>query len=165
MSTDVHSSYFLAESYGPRLQKIDEGSRALLAEYQALQPPLVSPDMDVTNLRGAGFPRSSVERIRDSALGEEERQKAMTYLLGCWYIDQVDGAWDFVPMLVDKPALYLSFGLGVRTENGSMLIVAESAREIMEGGDLAFTESLYTSSVKAERRLAEERSRSEEARA
>ena len=165
MSTDVHSSYFLADSYGSRLQKIDEESRALLAEYQALQPPLVSPDMDVTNLRGAAFPRSSVERIRDSSLSEEERQKAITYLLGCWYIDQVDGVWDFVPMIVDKPALYLSFGLGVRTENGSMLIVAESAREIMEGGDLAFTEAFYASSVKVERRLAEERSRSEEARA
>ncbi|MCO6394733.1 hypothetical protein NUI01_06305 [Corynebacterium sp. MC-17D] len=162
MSTDVHASYFLADSYGPRLKKIDEESRALLTEYQTLQPPLVSPDMDVTNLRGAAFPRSSVERIRDSDLGEEERQNAITYLLGCWYIDQVDGVWDFVPMLVDKPALYLSFGLGVRTENGSMLIVAESAREIMEGGDLAFTEALYTSSVKVEHRLAEEGSRSEE---
>ena len=161
MSADVHSSYFLADSYGPRLKKIDEGSRALLAEYQTLQPPLVSPDMDVTNLRGAAFPLSSVERIRDSSLGEEERQKALTYLLGCWYIDQVDGVWDFVPMIVDKPALYLSFGLGVRTKNGSMLIVAESAREILEGGDLAFTEALYTSNVKVERRLAEERSGSE----
>lgn len=165
MSTDVHSSYFLADSYGSRLQKIDEESRALLAEYQALQPPLVSPDMDVTNLRGVAFPRSSVESIRDSSLGEEGRQKAITYLLGCWYIDQVDGVWDFIPMIVDKPALYLSFGLGVRTKNGSMLNVAESAREIVEGGDLAFTEALYTSSVKVERRLAEERSRSEEARA
>ncbi|OIR46442.1 hypothetical protein [Corynebacterium sp. NML130628] len=165
MSTDVHSSHFLADSYGPRLKKIDEGSRALLAEYQTSQPPLVSPDMDVTNLRGAAFPRSSVERIRDSSLGEEERQKALTYLLGCWYIDQVDGVWDFVPMIVDKPALYLSFGLGVRTKNGSMLIVAESAREVLEGGDLAFTDALYMSNVKVERRLAEERSRSEEARA
>lgn len=161
MSNDVHASYFLADSYGPRLRKIDEESRALLAEYQTLQPPLVSPDMDVTNLRGAAFPRSSVERIRDSSLGEEERQKAITYLLGCWYIDQVDGVWDFVPMIVDKPALYLSFGLGVRTENSSMLIVAESAREVMEGGDLAFTEALYTSNVKVERRLVEERPGSE----
>lgn len=165
MSADVHSSYFLADSYGPRLKKIDEESRALLAEYQTLQLPLVSPDMDVTNLGGVAFPRSSVERICDSSLGEEERQKAVTYLLGCWYIDQVDGVWDFVPMIVDKPALYLSFGLGVRTKNGSMLIVAESAREVLEGGDLAFTDALYMSNVKVERRLAEERSRSEEARA
>lgn len=164
MSTDVHSSYFLADSYAPRLKKIDKESRALLVEYQTLQPPLVTADMDVTNLRGVAFPRSSVERIRDSDLGEEERQKAITYLLGCWYIDQVDGVWDFVPMPVDKPALYFSFGLGVRTKNSSMLIVAESAREIVEGGDLAFTEALYTSNVKVERRLAEERSRSEEAR-
>ena len=68
-------------------------------------------------------------------------------------------------MLVDRPALYLSFGLGVRTENGSMLIIAESARELVEGGDLAFSEAFYASNVKVERRLAEERSRSEEARA
>ncbi|MEX3505418.1 hypothetical protein [Corynebacterium sp. LK2510] len=163
MSIDTHSGDSCADSYRPRLRKIDEEARALLAECQTRQGPLISPDLDVTNFYGVAFPRSSVERIRDSDLADDERQRLITYLLGCWYLDQVDGTWDFVPMLVDNPVLYLSFGLGVGTKNGSMVNVAESAREVLEGGDLAFKEAFYTASAKVERRLAGEQSPPEDA--
>ncbi|RSZ63458.1 hypothetical protein EAH68_07250 [Corynebacterium hylobatis] len=126
------------------MQKTAEEARVLLAEFQAEQQ---SPHFFGTN-----FPRGSLEQIRDSTLEEDERQRLITYLLGHWYLDQVEGDWAYVPMLVDKPSLYLSFGLGIRTEQGSMINIAESAREILEGADLGFKEAFYTASVKVEQR-------------
>lgn len=88
--------------------------------------------------------------IRDSDLDSTERQELITYLLGCWYLDQVDGAWAFVPTLVEQPALYLSFGIGIETKQGSMINVAESARQIIEGHDLSFKEAIYTANARIE---------------
>ena len=65
-------------------------------------------------------------------------------------------------MLVDNPALYLVFGLGIKTGNGSMIMVAESARDVLEGGGLAFKEAFYTSSARVERKLAGEKVRSKD---
>lgn len=137
-------------SYRPRLQKLDEESRAMLARFQTGENPLVHPDCDVADFSGSEFPRDSLMAIRDFDLDSTERQELITYLLGCWYLDQVDGAWAYVPMLVEQPALYLSFGVGIETKQGSMINVAESAREIIEGHDLGFKEAIYTANVRVE---------------
>lgn len=155
MSTDEKSGSSCAGSYQHRLKKVDEESRALLAKFQTGKQALVPPDLDVTDFSGADFPRSSVEKIRDSELSSDERQRLITYLLGCWYLDQVGGEWFFVPMLVENPTLYLSFGIGIRTGQGSMINVAESAREVVEGADLSFKEAFYTASSKVEQRAVE----------
>lgn len=139
-----------AGSYQHRLKKIGEEARAVLTKFQSEEPALLSPDLRVTDFSGTGFPGKTLEKIRESDLSHDERQRLITYLLGCWYLDQVEGEWAFVPMLVENPALYLSFGLGIKTGQGSMMNVAESAREILDGADLDFKEAFYTASSKVE---------------
>lgn len=139
-----------AGRYQHRLRKTGEEARAVLTKFQGEEPPLLSPDLRVTDFSETGSPGETLERIRESDLSRDERQRLITYLLGCWYVDQVDGEWAIVPMFVENPALYLSFGLGIKTGQGSMVNVAESAREILEGAALDFKEAFYTASSKVE---------------
>lgn len=152
MSSKDEASSGFPDAYQQRLQQIGENSRTLLAKYQEGDNALISGKFDVTNFSESSFPRSSLESIRDSALTNNERHELATYLLGCWYIDQVDGAWFFVPMPVEQPLLYLNFGIGIRTPQGAIINVAESAREIIEGSDMSFKEAMYTANVKVEKR-------------
>ncbi|WP_448855809.1 hypothetical protein [Corynebacterium camporealensis] len=141
-----------ADSYEDRLNQINRESRTALAKAQSDQPSLISQNVNTNNLFGLEFPKDTVEKIRDSNLPHDLRQIMLTYLIGCWYQDQVNGEWACVPIQVERPTLYLSFGIGIKTPQGSMINVAESAREILEGADLDFKEAFYSASSKVENR-------------
>lgn len=52
-------------------------------------------------------------------------------------------------MLVEQPALYLGFGIGIANASGTVLAnVAETARGILEGADMDFEEARFNADVK-----------------
>lgn len=139
----------MSELYAEKLQELEKRARAVLIEHQAGDSALVHSELNVADLGEVDFPRKAVESIRDSDLPRSERHELMTYLLGCWYKDNIGGTWTYVPMLVEQPALYLGFGIGIANASGTVLAnVAETARGILEGADMDFEEARFNADVK-----------------
>ena len=136
--------------YTARLQEIEARARACIGRYQEGLEPLVDPELTVSNLRGAGFPRASVERLRDADLPAEERAQAIAYLVATWYRDSSGGQWVYVPMEVDAPYLFLKFGVGIAA-SGILWNAADSAREILAGEDLDMVEAALNVNIRLAR--------------
>lgn len=142
----------MSELYAEKLQELEERARAVLIEHQAGDRALVPSELNVADLGEVDFPRKAVEAIRDSDLLKSERHELITYLLGCWYQDNIGGTWTYVPMPVEQSALYLGFGIGIANASGTVLAnVAETARGILEGADMDFEEVRFKIDVKLEK--------------
>lgn len=149
MSTVQNNIGGMSELYAEKLQELEKRARTVLTEHQAGDSVLVPAGLNVADLGETEFPRKVVEAIRDSDLPKSERQELMTYLLGCWYRDNIGGTWTYVPLPVEQSALYLGFGIGTASTTGTVLAnTAETARGILEGADLDFEEARFNADVK-----------------
>lgn len=133
--------------YQKRLNQLENEARSAILSFQSEHDLVIDTRLDPSDLSSAPFPRGLIESIRDSDLGSGEKQRLICYLIGSWYIDHSGGCWAYVPMPIDAPDLYLQFGIGVETD-GSMWNTAETAKDIMDGEDLDFVESMLQANLR-----------------
>ncbi|AKK12035.1 hypothetical protein [Corynebacterium uterequi] len=125
------------------LEDIERKLRSYLeTEYLA-----ATSDADAQTL-GTQFPRQLVESIRDSSRPHEECQQLLAYVVGEWFRRHVDGEWALAPMVMDNPAIYFLLGLGITAGNGTIVNISETAKDILEGEDLDFTESMFNVNIR-----------------
>lgn len=137
--------------YAGRLDQLAAQARACIIEHQVSEAKLIDPGLNANDLGASEFPRASIERVRDSNLPDEEKQKLLAFLLGTWFVDSSGGRWAYVPMLADEPELYLHFGLGVQV-GGMYWNAAESARGIIDGDDLDLKEEMLRTDIRLAKR-------------
>lgn len=101
MSTKQNNIGGMSELYAEKLQELEKRARTVLTEHQAGDSAVVPAGLNVADLGETEFPRKVVEAIRDSDLPKSERHELMTYLLGCWYRDNIGGTWTYVPLPVE----------------------------------------------------------------